>query len=700
MMRRLLIALLLIWAHAARAQEPAVLVADSVRVEGDSRLVADGAVEVLYDGARLKAARIAYDRATGRLSIDGPIVLEDGGRVLILAEAAELDEDLRNGILTSARVVLDEQLQMAARSVRRVDGRYTELDRVVASSCQVCASNPVPLWSIRAARVIHDQEARQVWFEDAVFQVFDVPVLWLPRLRLPDPTLTRATGFLIPNIRTNSRLGTGIKIPYFIAMGPSRDLTLTPYVSAHTRTLEVRYRQAFRAGRLQFDGAVSGDDILEKTRAYLFGHGEFRLPFGFRLDFAVELTSDPAYLLDYGYSSKDRLQTFLRAERVRRNERIAVSAVNFRTLRDSEIPVEDQLPYLLGEAVWDRRYPGIAGGEGRLTFTAAGHERTSSADMLGRDVVRLGVDAGWQRREILGPGIEASIDARLRANTFFIGQDSTFDPSPTVIVPAIGGTLRWPWARTGAGGARLLVEPIVQVAWSDSWGPDVPNEDSALVEFDQGNLLSLSRFPGHDRNEVGLRSAVGLAFTRYDPAGWSIGATVGRVSHDQAAADFTDASGLGGGQSDWLVALQLRTAGGLSLTTRAQVGDGLSVTKAETRIAWIRERLLLSASHVWIVPESDEGRPERTNELLLDTDWAFRTNWSASAAMRYDFDATRAQSASVGLNWQNECVAVDLSLSRRFTSSTSVRPTTDVGLKVSLNGFGRDGREFRGTCAR
>jgi LPS-assembly protein len=699
-MRRLL-ALILVWiAQVGWAQDAAVLVADSVRVEGETRLVAEGAVEVLYGTARLKAARIAYDRDNGALVIEGPIVLDEGGRVLIVADAAELDQDLRNGILTSARVVLDDQLQMAARSVRRVDGRYTELDRVVASSCQVCARNPVPLWSIRASRVVHDQEARQVWFEDATFQVMDVPIFWLPRLRLPDPTLTRATGFLIPRLRSTSRLGTGIKVPYFIAMGDSRDLTLTPYLSPHTRTLEMRYRQAFRFGRLQLDGAVSGDDILDETRAYLFGTGSFALPLGFRLDANVELASDPAYLLDYGYSSKDRLQSSLQIERIRRTERIALGVVNFRSLRDSEIPVEDRLPYLLGEAVWDRRLPGIAGGEARLTFAVAGHERTSPEDVLGRDVLRAGVDAGWQRREIVGPGIEALVEGRLRANAYFVGQDSTYDPSPTQVIPAVAATLRWPWARQGAGGSRLQVEPVVQVAWSDVWGPEVPNEDSTLVEFDQGNLLALSRFPGHDRHETGLRGALGVTFTRDDPDGWSLGLTLAQVVRAEAEPAFTGASGLGGPVSDWLVAAGMRTAGGLSVSSRAQITRGASVNKAETRLAWTGDRLALAATHVWIVPEPDEGRPDRTSELSVDTEWAFRTNWSASAAMRYDFEATRTQSAAVGLVWQNECVAVDLSLSRRFTSSTSVRPTTDMGLKVSLNGFGRDGREFRGTCAR
>lgn len=699
-MRRLLLALALLLAAPAAAQDGAVLVANAVRVEGLDRLVADGDVEVLYGTSRLRARRIEYSQSTGRLMIQGPITLVDGDKVIIMADAAELDEDLRNGILTSARVVLDQQLQFAANQVRRVNGRYTEFTRTVASACEVCAANPVPLWSIRSRRAIHDQEEQQVYFEDATFLVMDLPVFYLPRLRLPDPTLKRATGFLIPSARTTNRLGTGIKVPYFIVLGDSRDITITPYLSARTTTLEFRYRQAFRHGRIEFNAAGGKDALIpNRTRGYLFGHGKFDLPRDFKLDFGIELASDPAYLLDYGYSDKDRLQTFVGVERVRRWERITARVINFRTLRDSEIPTSDQLPYLLGEAEYFRRFPGLMGGEGRLIFSAAGHQRESDADVVGRDMMRLGIQANWSRRWIFGPGIESSVQAGVTADGYFVGQDSNFDPYPSRVTPAVGMTFRWPLQRTGAGGVQHLLEPLAQVAWSDTWGGAVPNEDSTLAEFDQGNLLALNHFPGHDRTETGFRGALGVAYTRHDPAGWSLGVTVGRVFRADPAPDFTGASGLGGTASDWLAAIQLKS-GGFALAHRIQISPGPSITKSETRLSWAGDRLMLAAAHVWIVAEPAEGRPDRTHELTFDTDYTFAGNWTASADMRYDFDAGRTQRAGFGIGYRTECLQVDLSLSRRFTSSTSVVPTTDVGLKVSLNGFGRDGREFRGTCAR
>ena len=191
-----LIAALLPLAALAQAAAPpvATLVADSVEVETGNQLVAEGRVEVLYDGVRLQATRITYDQPADRLIITGPITLRDGEDTVVLADMAELDADLQNGVLRSARMVLDQQLQLAATQLARVSGRYTELSNTVASSCEVCAENPIPTWEIRARRVVHDQQERQLYFENAQFRVLGLPIAFFPYLRLPDPTLTRTSG--------------------------------------------------------------------------------------------------------------------------------------------------------------------------------------------------------------------------------------------------------------------------------------------------------------------------------------------------------------------------------------------------------------------------------------------------------------------------------------------------------------------------
>ena len=154
-----LISLALSCAPAAlMAQDRATLLSDRLELDGEARLIATGNVEIFYQGRKLTARKLVFDQNADRIAIDGPLLLtERDGRSTILADQADLASDMSEGILTSARIVLEEQMQIASTRLTRSEGRFSEMEDVVASSCQVCAERPVPIWEIRAKRVTHDQ---------------------------------------------------------------------------------------------------------------------------------------------------------------------------------------------------------------------------------------------------------------------------------------------------------------------------------------------------------------------------------------------------------------------------------------------------------------------------------------------------------------------------------------------------------------
>ncbi|MBK1634515.1 LPS-assembly protein LptD [Rhodovulum adriaticum] len=722
-MRRLLLSLVALCAlalpgAAQQAPGPATLIADSISVGEMSNLVAEGNVEVFQDGARLTARRIVYDRRGETLEITGPLTLTTGGETVLLADSAALSPDLTEGILHSARMVLQQQVQLAAADIRRVSDRYTVLDRTVASSCRVCEMSEVPLWQIRAKRIVHDQEERQLYFDHARLELGGLPIFYLPRLRLPDPTLKRATGFLVPELTASNRQGTGVKLPYFIALGPHRDLTLTPHVTTGgTRTLGLRYRQAFARGDLAFEGAVTRDDLVTgKTRYYAFVDGEFALPRDFKLSFDIETTSDPAYLLDYDFSDKDRLDSALTLTRARRDELIFAELVHFKSLRDTE--TNDTIPSVVGDLSYRQRFdpPGGIGGMFGLTLSAHGAWRRSDDPLdlplatpfgdpdpygQGMDVGRLSAKLDWQGRQVVGGGLVLGGMAELALDHYTVADDAALAGDYTRLTPAAAAELRWPLVRNDANGVGHLLEPVLQLAWAERDTSGIPNDDSVLVEFDEGNLFSLTRFAGEDVRESGLRLNAGLGWTRYDPAGWSLSMLVGRIWRERDDGQFAAGSGLDGLRSDWLTALELQLPSNLTLANRALLDDD-GVTRSDLRIDWHSDTVKLGSSLLWAEANIAENSLTDRSEWVMDAAYRFRDNWTAEADWRYDFVGGEAASASLGLEYRNECIAVDLSLSHRFTSSTSVKPSTDFGLTLSLGGFGSETRAATDTrrCMR
>ncbi len=695
-----LFAFMLLLPATLSAQSAATLVADDISIVGSSQLVATGNIEVFYDGTRLSAAQIVFDQTTDRLIITGPIFIQTSDGTILSADQATLDPKLESGILRGARLVLDQQLQLAATQIDRAEGRYSQLYKVAVTSCQVCGTR-APLWQIRAETVVHDQEAQQLYFTNTQLLIRGVPVFWLPKMRLPDPTKDRATGLLIPRLRTTDQLGTGIKIPYFVTLGESRDLRLTPYLAAKTSTLEARYRQAFLTGDITIDAAISDDVLNPDLRSYVFASGAFELDGNYTLNFNAEAVSDNAYLLDYGYSEKDRLESGASLVRVRNFDLTRSDITYYQTLRADE--ANASLPPIVGNISYERRLPQFAGGALTLETSADTAYRSSSVNgIAGRDVSRFGLQANWQRDWISTSGIVMQAEAGLRSDYYNILDDSNYASNGIRNPPHFGLTLRYPLAVTTSSGTQHLIEPAVALAWSDSFGADVPNEDSTRTELDQANLLAVSRFAGDDAIETGARMALGVRWTRLGAGGSNSTLTFGRVYRDSADSAFNASSGLDGTRSDWLLAGQFSTATGIRFDGRTLFDDNAELTRASSRLSWDNDWVGLDAAYIWQAADSTESRPEEVSEFTVDTTLALSPNWTVNLGTRYDLASGQPARAEAGAQYRNECVTVALSAARRYTSSTTVDPSTSYGVSVSLNGFstGRSGAAPKADCSQ
>ncbi|MFC6759988.1 LPS-assembly protein LptD [Sulfitobacter porphyrae] len=241
--------------------------------------------------------------------------------------------------------------------------------------------------------------------------------------------------------------------------------------------------------------------------------------------------------------------------------------------------------------------------------------------------------------------------------------------------------------RRGRGGVSQLLEPIAQIGWSGGNRLAIPNDESTRVEFDEGNLLSLSRFPRPDRRERHAVAAIGVNWSRFDPTGWDAHLTIGQVLREKSDLEFTTTSGLAGTSSDFLLAGQIKTAQGLSLTGRGLFDDNFQFAKAELRGDWDFTRGRLGGSYVWLDADPAEDRTQAVSEIALDGDYRINRQWTASADWRFDVADDRAASAGLGLTYNNECVSVDLSVNRRYSTSTSVEPSTNIGFNIGLRGF-------------
>lgn len=684
-MRGLAVALLLLVATAAAAQD-VTLEADrvDVRANGDV-IIAEGNVTVSYDSQTLEARRITYDRRADRILAEGPLRLRSAEGVVLLASLAEVSADLRNGLIEGARLILNEELQIAATGGERIDGRYNGLDRVVATSCVVCAIRPVPLWRIRAARVIHDEEAERIWFRNAFFDVLGVPVAYTPALRIPAPGVRRATGALVPQASRSGIYGYGLKLPYYITLGDHADATLTPFITTDAGTLlEGEYRQNFQAGALRAAGAFLIDPDEEGgLRGFLDAEAAFALPASFRLDAEFNTVTDSEFLQEFNFSDRDRLTSFVSINRVRSREYVDARIVSYQSLRDDE--PEDEIPLVLPRI--DYRQSWIAGpAGGRLTLEA---DALSLVRADGRDVFRIGSGLGWRGAETLPFGVQGAVIGDVRGDAYVTTDADEDRDVATRFVPSAGVELRWPLVRGGPRGETHVIEPVAQlIASTEIENGEIVNEDSLLPELDETSLFLFNRFPGRDAIETGARANLGFTYSRYDPSGWSVSVTGGQILREEAGDRFTLASGLSGVTSDFVAAVNFDLPPALELTGRSLFApDDFAFRRGEVEIGYRAPRFDASSRYLFLAEDLDLDLPER-QEATVGGRFRFAPNWEVSGQLRYDFVSGLALDREAVLRYGNECAEIELSVSRKVTTSNNVPTSTNIGLTVNLAGLG------------
>lgn len=329
---------------------PVLFSAEELSVDSDLGIVvARGKVEMTQDQRTLMADVVSYNQRTNTATASGNVsILEPTGDV-IFADYVELQEGLREGFVRNVRMLMTDGGRMAGNDATRTGGNRTELDQGVYSPCDLCKTDPTraPMWQIRAARVIHDQERKVVQYRDATMEIMGVPIAYTPYFSHPDPTVKRQSGFL-PDDRQQDRPRGFVRVPYYFVLSDSMDFTFDPIITTQQGiVLGGEFRQRLRNGfyEIEASGTVAdrttGTDenpIVEQNqfRGHVKGKGRIDIDNTWRAGIDLARATDKTYMRRYGYGSEESLTTRLFAEGFRGRSYAEVAAYAFQGLRPED----------------------------------------------------------------------------------------------------------------------------------------------------------------------------------------------------------------------------------------------------------------------------------------------------------------------------------------------------------------------------
>ena len=102
----------------------------------------------------------------------------------------------------------------------------TKVNKAIFTSCKL--SDDCPPWSIQASEIIHDQEKKDIIYNNPILRIYDYPVFYYPKFSHPDPSVERRSGILQPQLNNSNVLGSSLYLPYFLTLSQNKDITFKP----------------------------------------------------------------------------------------------------------------------------------------------------------------------------------------------------------------------------------------------------------------------------------------------------------------------------------------------------------------------------------------------------------------------------------------------------------------------------------------
>lgn len=647
--------------------QDAYIEADTLTDDRESQIVvARGHVEARAGGRTVRADEVTYNRQTGAAHARGNAVLVSADGTVQYAQDLELDDKLRAGVATGFSARLEQNVTIAAGAAIRRTETVQQLNQAIFTPCNICnadGSPHTPSFSIQASRMVQDQDRHVIYFRNAVLRIKNVPILYLPFFWTSDPSGDRRSGLLNPRVEFGKRRGFSYEQPYYWAISPYSDLTISPQINTRVNPLlNLRYQKRFYSGSIDIrNGYTYEQNFTSKlfydrpsSRSYVLGTGKFDLDKNWIWGFGLERVTDPTFFRRYGIrevfvergpypTDTDRLISQIYTRRQDDRSFLSAAAFSFQSVRayfqdpvTGAIAGESSRTFPLVAPLIEARFSPttpILGGRLRAQVNAVSLNRdnavTSLVDPSGTvlpggplqnpalapvlapgvqtltytDSRRVTGQLDWRRAFTVGPGVRVEPFANGRSDLYMVGASSANGGKDDFVartLGTLGADVSWPLYRN-FGRTNVIIEPVAQFALSPLVKPStrIPNEDSVSFTFDESNLFNTNRFSGFDLYEGGARLNTGVRANAFFPTG-NASLLIGRTFRAEPDPAFNSQSGLRGTSSDWIVTASATPIPGLFVFSRSRLdGESLAVHREEAGVTATHGPVSLGVRYIY-----------------------------------------------------------------------------------------------------
>lgn len=681
-------------AKALETDNPVDFSADELTYDRELNLIiARGNVTFKQGASSLQADHINYDTVDGIVIATGNVKIytPDGG--LMQGNYAKVSGDLKEGLIRKIRYTLADKSVMTAQKAEHIQGNFTEFENVAYSSCDFCEDGS-RFWEVKATKMVHDKNEKNISAHNATMTVKDVPIMYFPYFSYPDPTVKRRSGFLIPGVKSNRPMGMGITLPYYWEISPYTDFLFTPLIAAKGVLWGGNVRHNFSQGKIEIDGSYIHQD--NENRYNIVADTEWHINDVWRARLNIDKASDDTYLRRYDLRDDDVNDPWLKSdaaiEALTSNMYFSFGGVHYQNMRAdiSDDTIPEAVPLAEMSYTTD---PSENGGYWNFNASTATLTRKS-----GNDYSRFSFETDWNLPGITNWGAVYNLDVSALVNGYritdylieqenrlYTGNVASFNPQASL-------TVSYPFVNVGEKYNQIL-EPIIMgvVAPNSKNSIKIPNEDSNDLDFDVSNLFVEKRFVGYDRFEPGSRINYGLKWSAYGQKSGYISALIGQSYHFSNSDIFPVDSGLEDHASDIVGRFNIHPNKfiGLSYAFRMDRRK-FELNRSDLSVSFGNALLRVYANYINLKSQKSEYSAYNNREELEYALTSHLTRyWRISFNQRINLSKGEGVLETGGyLRYEDECFALETGIKKDYTSDRDYENGVTFNLSVEFKPFG------------
>ena len=570
-------------------------------------------------------------------------------------------------------------------------GNITTIYKGLFTSCQ--KNDNCPPWSLKADKIEHDKNKKQLIYQNALLQIYDFPVLYFPKFFHPDPTVKRQSGFLQPKLNNSNILGNSVAIPYFHILSEDSDITFTPTLFDNDQIMvQNEFRKIFKNSYLEADFGhtrnyqSSTENNKKKNISHLFSKFNHNLNLenfiSSKLFLSIQKVTNDTYLkvfdgniinTDLKPNNLNVLKNELKLELDHEDYFFESGIESYESLdKKSSDRYQYILPYYNFDKVVSQNYF-----NGSISFNSSGNNDLSDTNILKTEIIN---DINYTGFDIINDyGLKNNLSIYFKNFNAVGKNDSKLKNSPQIeLMSTLKIDSSLPLKKGGSEYMNYLT-PKLSMLFNPS---DMKNHSETKRNINNENIFDINRLGLTDSLETGKSLTLGLEYKKekLKDINKYFEFKLATVFRDEEENFIPSTSTIGKKTSNLFGSISNNLSDNFNISYNFALNNNLNTfdyNKINSTITL--NNLVTEFSFI-----EEGGAIGSTNTFENKSKYVFDENNSISFKTRRNRKINLTEFYDLVYEYQNDCLTAGIKYNKTYYEDRDLKPTENLLFTITL----------------